>query len=871
MKPFPGFRLKTFSVLLLSLLVIQNPFAQVNDDFSDGDFTTSPSWNGTTSSFIINNSYQLQLNSAIAGTSYLYIDFSSSPSENVEWEFFVKQSFAPSGANFGRFYLISDQSDLSSPLNGYYLQFGEAGSNDAVELFRQSGTTSSSVCRANAAGISSAFEMRVKVTRKDQGQWEVFIDYTGGSDFSLHASGTDNTHKQSIYAGILCTYTITNATRFYYDDISIRRYNAPDTSPPEILSLSVASPQSMRLFFSEDPDRATAENPLNYYASPTPGNPASVRLQEDDKSVELFFSKPFINGKEGELTVNGIADATGNVMKKIALKFLYFEPSPVQFKDVIITEFCPDPSPQVGLPEAEFVEVLNRSENPIDLSGWTLSDEASSGKFEPIILLPGQYLILSAPSAAEKFSSFGQVLVVSPFPSINNSGDILVIKHSDGRTIDSLKFSTSWYSDDEKADGGWSLELIDPENICAEKNNWVAAETSVGGTPGKQNSAFANLPDNTGPKILTVTAEDAYSLLIVFNEKLESITPPAERFVVDPFLGISSVRFVDGSHTTLALTLLDQIQPSKNYSLAVSDVYDCSGNKIQDAFSQAYFVLPEKAEPHDVLLNEILFNPRPTGVDFVEIYNRSEKTIQLKNWSFRNFNSALGNSRVIFSKENLIIHPGQYRVFTEDAFALKGEYILGMEETFCETDLPAFNDDEGSVAIVDEEGTVIDSMFYADEMHVPFISDGEGVSLERISFSPGSEKASNWRSASSTSGFATPGYLNSNARGDGYVDDGSVSVDPEILQPYVSSRDFTQIKYRFESGGFIANVKIFDQEGRAIRKIAQNQLLGAEGFFRWDGDEDNGSPARTGYYLVWFEIFNSAGQIKTFKKRVAIY
>jgi hypothetical protein len=806
----------------------------------------------------------------VAGTSYLYLDFSSSPNENIEWEFFVKQSFASSGANFGRFYLISDQSDLSSPLNGYYLQFGEAGSNDAVELFRQSGTSTSSICRANASGISSAFEIRVKVTRQQQGLWEVFIDYSAGSDFILQASGTDNTYTQALYAGVLCTYTITNATRFYYDDISIRRYSAPDTSPPEILSLSVTSEQSIRLFFSEDFDSTTAENPLNYHASPSPGNPALVRIQENDKSAELFFSEAFINGVEGELTISGIADLTGNVMKRTALKFLYFEPSPVEFKDVIITEFCPDPSPQVGLPEAEFVEVLNRSENPIDLSGWTLSDETSSGKLAPMILLPGRYLILSAPSTAEKFFSFAQVLVVSPFPSINNSGDILMIKHADGRTIDSLKFSTSWYRDDEKADGGWSLELIDPENICAEKNNWVAAETSAGGTPGAQNSVFANLPDNTGPKILMVTPVDAYSLLIVFNEKLESITPLAERFVVDPFLGISSVRFADASLTRLLLNLMDQIQPGKNYSLAVSDVYDCPGNKIQEAFSQADFVLPGKAAPGDVLVNEILFNPRPTGVDFVEIYNRSEKTIQLKNWSFRNFGTA-GRHPVIFSKDDMLIHPGQYKVFTADAVVLKGEYLMGMEETFFETDLPAFNDDEGCVTISDDKGTVIDSMFYTDEAHVPFISDAEGVSLERISLSLPSDETANWRSASSASGFATPGYLNSNVRGDGYLDEGAVLVEPEILQSQVNSGSFAQIKYRFERGGFIANVKIFDQEGRSIRKIAENQLLGTEGFFRWDGDRDNGSQARIGYYLVWFEIFSADGMKKTFKKRVAIY
>ena len=69
----------------------------------------------------------------------------------------------------------------------------------------------------------------------------------------------------------------------------------------------------------------------------------------------------------------------------------------------------------------------------------------------------------------------------------------------------------------------------------------------------------------------------------------------------------------------------------------------------------------------------------------------------------------------------------------------------------------------------------------------------------------------------------------------------------------------------------MANVKIFDQEGRAIKELAHNELLGTEGFFRWDGDQDNGSRARMGYYMIWFEIFDADGMLKTFKKWVAIY
>jgi hypothetical protein len=302
----------------------------------------------------------------------------------------------------------------------------------------------------------------------------------------------------------------------------------------------------------------------------------------------------------------------------------------------------------------------------------------------------------------------------------------------------------------------------------------------------------------------------------------------------------------------------------------ISDVYDCPGNKIQDAFSKTEFELPEKAVRGDVLINEILFNPRSTGVDFVEIYNHSQKTINLKNWTLRNFHASGKNSSLITNRD-LLLRRGQYTIFTENRDILKGEYLSGIEETFYETDLPPLNDDDGSLTLTDEHGDAIDSMAYSDQMHTPFLKDDEGVSLERISFYEAGTAVSNWRSASSTSGYATPGYVNSNVRQDFPVTDDAITIEPEIFRPSAPSRAFARIHYRFDNGGFMANVRVFDQHGRPIRWIAENQLLGTEGFFRWDGDRDSGAAARTGYYIVWFEVFDARGNVKTFRKRVALY
>ena len=60
---------KLFSVFLIILSISVN--AQLTDDFSDGDFTSNPSWTGDAAHFKVNTTYELQLNSSGDNTSIL--------------------------------------------------------------------------------------------------------------------------------------------------------------------------------------------------------------------------------------------------------------------------------------------------------------------------------------------------------------------------------------------------------------------------------------------------------------------------------------------------------------------------------------------------------------------------------------------------------------------------------------------------------------------------------------------------------------------------------------------------------------------------------------------------------------------------------
>jgi hypothetical protein len=859
-------KIKAAIIFFLTLTTVC--YGQVTDDFSDGDFTSKPTWSGSSPNFIVNASKQLQLNNSVAGTSYLSTPFVTATLADFEWQAYVKLGFAASGSNFARIYLVSDQADLSQPLHGFYLQFGEAGSKDAIELFRQNGTTSTSVCRGTNGAIASAFAVRIKVTRDKNGNWQLNTDYSGGTNFVLEASGNDISSIDCRFLGIFCIYTVSNATKFFFDDL----YAGPsltDKTPPTVVNVSTLSADSVSVLFSETVDASSAQNVSNYTADNSVGTPQTAALQPDGKTVILKFTKQFTNGVQNQLAISGVADVKGNVMAAASFSFLYFKAVAAQPTDIIITEIFPDPSPQVGLPAEEYVEIFNRSINPFDLAGWKFSDGTSTTTFGSQIILPNQYWIVCASANAALFTTYGNVIGVSNFPTLNNGGDDLTLRDASAKTIDSVNYTLDWYHDQDKQEGGWSLEIIDPNSVCGEEDNWAVSEDPSGGTPGKQNSIFANKPDLTGPLLLTVTPLSSTILKLAFNEKLES-DMSAVVFSLTPSVTISKKYFADRALRVVMLELSDALAVREFYTLQVSNLTDCSGNFIQQDFSTLSFVLPEAADSLDVVINEILFNPRSGGVDFVEIYNRSEKYINLKNWKLGNYqNGATTNGQTIFS-DDFILAPLRYQVFTSNPSIVESHYPQSVSKNLFKMTMPSFPDDEGTVALQNDQSLTIDHFSYSQHLHSSFLKNKEGVSLERISFSAPTQESSNWRSASATSGFATPGFLNSNARPDSFSSENTVTVDPEIFSPSESGRNFSKINYTFVEGGWVAKVKILDSQGRLIKTIANNETLSLEGFYRWDGDRDDGSQARVGYYVVWFEVFDSSGSVNVFRKRVII-
>jgi hypothetical protein len=537
------------------------------------------------------------------------------------------------------------------------------------------------------------------------------------------------------------------------------------------------------------------------------------------------------------------------------------------WKDVIINELLADPSPRIGLPDVEFIEIYNRSVDTVSMENWQVTDGSSHAELSPALLPPGAYLILTSLAGVPGYSTLGFTMGVLDFSTINNGGESLWLIDPSGHTIDSIRFDLSWYRDADKAEGGWTLELIDPGNPCGEEDNWTASESPAGGTPGHRNTVYANKPDLTGPEWLEHFPVSPKEIQLVFSEKLETDLS-SSHFSINPEISINEVRFMDAAHRTLLLSLADSMSSSITYTIQVEQLRDCNHNPIIPISKRMGRTQP--ADSMDIVINEILFNPRPGGVDFVEVFNASEHFVDVRDWTLATESNGIPKDPGKLTTHHRLFAPGEYMVYTTDPSSIQGQYPSTHTDSLFPASLPGYADDEGIVLLRDNNGNVVDRVSYEKKWHSPFLKSEEGVSLERISSKAASQSADNWASASSLAGFATPGYRNSQATTDSVSASANVWVAPEFFAPGDANNEWVRIHYQFNQAGWLVTVRVIDRQQRLIRTIAHAETIPQQGFFVWRGDREDGSKAGLGYYLVWCEAVHPDGGVRTFWSRIIV-
>ncbi len=1122
--------------ILLTLLLFNSLIlsAQLTDDFSDGDFTNNPTWAGNTDLFQVNaGELQLYDINYISGETYLYV---SAPTQGATtWEFKVRMDFNPSSSNDVNVYLNSNQTDLSGSLNGYYVYLG--GTDDVVSLRKQSGVTATTIITSAIDVLDvAAVDVSVRVTRDNSNNWELFVDYAGGTNYVSQGTVFDDTYPQGNYFGVFCDYTSTRADKIFFDNIYIDpifvdntppvmtsamatsatevvlQFDEPldaisassignftingitiasamlDSNDPTVVILTLSTPltsmntytvssdvadisgndasgtsqnftfvlieqavandmvineimadptpvqslpdaewveiynrsnkvfdladyelssgstpqqmpsyilmpneyvvvtddgniglftgitnivavtsfnalsnagdnvtladlsgnvinsvdylddwyqdaikddggwtlelinpnsfcsvpsenwiasndaqggtpgtvnsvldnttgnltldmalattNTIQVTFSQIVDVADATDPANYTVDNGFGSPSSVTLLSDNE-VLLTFTNDFSFNTLYTITANNISDCSGtNVIdtNNNSATFQLYEPATIF--DIIINEIMADPSPQVGLPETEFIELYNRSNKTINLEGFTLvSGTSTSTSFPFMVLAPDEYMVIYKENPAIDFSSFtGTFLDLPSVPSLSNAGDDISLYDNNGNVIDGVNYDDAWYQDTNKKDGGYTLERINPLAPCQVEGNWIASDDALGGTPSQENSVLDAQVDDQFPDLIDAFPTSNIELVVNFTEALDISNASNPAFYnINNNINVIAAMPVPPLYTSVILTIdpTTAIQENTLYDLTVDDgVTDCLGNPL-GMNNSAQFALPAVLEEGDIIINEILFNPYTGGSDFLELYNNSNKIVNIADLSIINDIASTSGSRVNIETDFLLF-PQSYVVITEDPANILENYTVEDPNLLIENDLPSFNDGEGNVTLF-TEGLVIDKFDYYEDYHFELLDDEEGVSLERIDFDVFTNTRDNWHSAAASAGYATPTYLNSQYLISAEESNDEFSFANETFSPDSDGfEDFIRLDYQVSQMGYVCNIKIYDARGRMVRSLVENEPLGLNGFYQWDGTNDEMTKARIGIYVFWIELFDEAGNITRFKKNCVL-
>jgi len=638
-----------------------------------------------------------------------------------------------------------------------------------------------------------------------------------------------------------------------------------DLKAPLLTQIRGYDANQLELRFSEPLDPVFPLFNLNYSLGVI--QPDQV-LIANDSLVYLTFQENLIQGADYTLGVRQIPDLAGNFLRDTLATFKYHDPTAIPSKGLVINEIMPAPRADQDLPNVEYVELFHAGDFPYRLKDVSWANSRTEVKLNEFWILPGELLLLVPQNQGVLFRPFGKVLELSNWPTLLNSADRVSIETDQGTLIDEVTYATASWGGSEFANGGFSLEIANPFYACDQSDLLSPSRDPLRGTPGRVNSVFDLEPDTEVPELEDGFFVDATTIQLLFSEPLRQ-DAGISNFNFTPNLSIDFVSF--SNPKTIQVKLSSEAIPNQIYQLVLNGVSDCAGNEYVQAGSYE-LILPIAAKKGDLILNELLFNPKTGGPKFVELYNRTDSYLEIGDWKLANLDERGVPDQIRnLSATRLQIPPKSYLAITTNIDRLKMEYpqsTSGRHHLL--SPLPSYPISGGHVVLLDAQNREIETFAYDDDLHHPLLRDPKGVSLERISSESPVGNASNWHSASGIAGYATPGQKNSQLISNEF-DSQIIQIEPKVFDPEGSNGNtFSSIRYELDQSGWLGSFRIYATSGQLIQVLAQNELLGSKGLFTWTGTDSQGRIVRPGYYILLVELYHLDGSVKTIKETIVV-
>jgi len=836
----------------LALLSSSFAVAQISDDFSDDDFSQNPSWFGMQNNFEIDSLNRLHLNAPSENSSsYLYLK--SRVLENALWEMSLKMDFNPSSSNYLDWYIIANDSLLENCSEAYFVHIGN--SEDEIALYRQeSGEITKIIDGLDDRIDFNPLEIKLKVERHLGGSFSLWFDLNDGNGWVLEGEVQDAQINNSQYSGVNCVYTSTRSDKFYFDDFIISGELFIDSLSPTLLTTEILDENNIRLEFELND---LAESSIEQFEIlQLNGFPNS--LIQNENTLTLYFENPLPINQDLQLKLNSISDTTGNTMSDTLIDF-YIQNH--QAFDIIINELMIDPEPSIQLPIAEYVELYNRANYPLSLKDWKLFIDDSESPIGSIVIPKNAYLLLIDEDDSLVFENYNFQTI--SLPNLNNTEGYIGLFDDDDQVVHEVLYHKQWYQNPNKENGGWSIEMMDANNYCSGQGNWKSCENNLGGSPGFENSVQQENPDTVAPLINEILFIEGNEIQISWSENLYDST--LYFFNYYDFSNGLSPKSINHFLDETSISFFDDLEEGLLYSISINNIEDCQGNhtNIDSEFIQG--IWPEEGM---IYVNEILFNPKTDGYDYVELYNASEEYIDLSRLLVGNYDSLINDviNAEIVSERSVNFPPHSYLALCEDSAWIKANYYSDDELFFLEVgQLPSLPNEKGSVAISSITYEIFDAVYYDEDSHFPLLEDVDGVALERLSIA-----SNEWFSAASTENYGTPARQNSQFVYE-HESTSTLEVVPEVFSPNNDGdKDFTSISLQIENP-VKTSISIYDKKGGVIKEICRSELVNQKAEWIWDGLTDGQTKSPTGLYMLIAELIDSNGFVTFLKQPLVVY
>lgn len=409
-------------------------------------------------------------------------------------------------------------------------------------------------------------------------------------------------------------------------------------------------------------------------------------------------------------------------------------------------------------PRPEWIEIYNNCKKTINIKGFRLADENDTVIIisNSINIRPGEYFVISADSSITTYYPDEFNYTITSFPQLNNSGDKVILLDSLNRAIDSLQYTTDW----NLSTSGASIERIETDLPSTDRDNWSSSKSILQGTPGKKNSISKK---NFDIELIRLTAKHNICNITATNELTAAIKNsgklPLQNIAVhfyadinndsipsaDELLNRFSFQYLSPGDSVVIKLPVNSASPGFMHYFA-SAIYNGDEDPLNNTKYTSVNWYKNSEQRNDLVITEIMYAP-VNQPEWIEIYNHSGKTVNLKNYKFADDADTIE----ITSKETLL-EAGSYLVIVSDStffntYNFTGQIIIKK--------LPGLNNAGDKAIILDKYDFVIDSVKYK-----PAWGGSDGKSLEKVDYNLPSNDSTNWKPSRNPQG-GTPGNRNS--------------------------------------------------------------------------------------------------------------